>query len=123
VFVVPRGRGPQERHLLRWLHDADCRVGVGAVASPVAVVVMAFIGEALMVSEVTEARCVRRQAGWAASWIPRRCLDRNSAITALTIAEFVAKGAKPGTHWWPHVLNWLDELGLTVADLPEGGAF
>jgi len=83
---------------------------------------MAIIGEHLMVSEQTAAWCIRTADGWSASWIPCRLLDRNRAITSIMIAEVIAQGAKPGHRLWPHVLNWLDEIGLTVADLPTGGA-
>lgn len=86
---------------------------------------MAFIGDFLMMSDSTPARCIRTPDGWAVSWIPGRWLDRNGAITSITIAEFIAEGVTPGHRLWPHVLSWLAEIGLTVNDMPtvRGGSW
>lgn len=57
--------------------------------------------------------------GWEVSWLPGRALDRNQAVTAMTIAETVAKGGTPGHDLmsgdplWPHIDGWAEELGLS----------
>jgi hypothetical protein len=49
------------------------------------------------------------------SWLPGRTLDRNTAITAMTLAD---TAAEPGLHkshlLWPHIQSWAQELGLTA---------
>jgi hypothetical protein len=52
---------------------------------------------------------------WRVSWLPERLMDRNSAITAMTIAEYVAEhdDLAEGHRLWPHVEGWAEELGLT----------
>ena len=55
--------------------------------------------------------------GWEVSWLPGRPLTRNSAITAMTLAEVTAPGdMHPGHRLWPHIEGWAAELGL---DAPE----
>ena len=54
---------------------------------------------------------------WVVSWLPspRLPLDRNAAITALTLAELVAAGVCNSAHkQWLHVQNFAAELGLTA---------
>jgi hypothetical protein len=54
---------------------------------------------------------------WQVSWLPGRLMDRNTAITAMTLAEVVATDeAKPGHRLWFHVEGWAAELGLTAPD-------
>lgn len=56
---------------------------------------------------------------WEVTWLPGRLLTRNQAITAMTIAEFVAvhntvEGAfHAGQKLWLHLGNWASELGIT----------
>jgi hypothetical protein len=50
--------------------------------------------------------------GWQVSWLPGRTLDRNQAVTALTLSEVSARGPKPGDRIWGHVEGWAAELGL-----------
>jgi len=61
------------------------------------------------------ARLLRFEAGdaWRVSWLPLRLMDRNAAITAMTIAEVAASGVEPGDRLWPHLEGWAAELGLT----------
>jgi hypothetical protein len=58
-----------------------------------------------------------RQQGWEVSWLPGQILDRNSAITAMILAD---TAARPGLHedhrLWPHIQGWAAELGLTGSD-------
>ena len=55
--------------------------------------------------------------GWEVSWPPGQTLDRNTAITAMTLAD---TAAEPGLHkshlLWPHIQSWAQELGLTAPD-------
>jgi hypothetical protein len=54
---------------------------------------------------------------WQVSWLPGRLMDRNTAITAMTLAEVVAtEEVKPGHRLWLHVGGWSAELGLTAPD-------
>jgi hypothetical protein len=61
---------------------------------------------------------VARQApsrnGWEVSWLPGQVLDRNGAITAMTLADTVAEeDLREGHRLWLHVQSWAAELGLT----------
>lgn len=54
---------------------------------------------------------------WRVSWLPGRLLDRNTAITAMTLAEVVATDdVNPGHRLWLHIEGWSAELGLTAPD-------
>jgi hypothetical protein len=51
------------------------------------------------------------------SWLPGRALDRNSAITAMTLAGHAGEHGLNGRHHlWPFIQGWAAELGLTGAD-------
>ena len=54
---------------------------------------------------------------WTVSWLPGQLLDRNSAITAMILAE-VAEASTPqaGDRLMPHIDGWAAELGLTAPD-------
>ena len=55
--------------------------------------------------------------GWEVSWLPGRTLDRNTAITAMTLADTVAERDLAERHrLWPFVQSWAAELGLTAPD-------
>lgn len=54
------------------------------------------------------------RGAWVVSWVPLRLLNRNQAITAMTIAEFAADGLTPEDRRWPHVQAWTAELCLTA---------
>jgi hypothetical protein len=48
------------------------------------------------------------------SWLPGRVLDRNAAITAMTLADTAAEpGMNRGHRLWPFIEGWAEELGLT----------
>ena len=54
---------------------------------------------------------------WEVSWLPGRSLDRNSAITAILLADVTAHGeVNAGHRLWIHVEGWAAELGLTAPD-------
>ena len=55
--------------------------------------------------------------GWEVSWLPGRTLDRNAAITAMTLADLTAEpGLREGHRLWPFIQGWAEELGLTAPD-------
>lgn len=57
------------------------------------------------------------QGAWIVSWLPLRLLDRNRAITAMTIAEAVSTHQPASGDLWPSILNTLArELHLTGED-------
>ena len=54
---------------------------------------------------------------WEVSWLPGRALDRNSAITAMTLADHVGEADLDERHrLWPFIESWAAELGLTGSD-------
>ena len=58
-----------------------------------------------------------RQHQWEVSWLPGQILDRNSAITAMVLADTAAQGdLREGHRLWPHIQGWAEELGLTGTD-------
>jgi hypothetical protein len=79
------------------------------------------IGDATITSDRT-AHTARTETGeehrWEVSWLPGRHLDRNSAITAMTLADLIAHGdVHAGHRLWPHVEGWAAELGLKAPDI------
>jgi hypothetical protein len=55
---------------------------------------------------------------WEVSWLPGRPMDRNSAITAMVLADVTAYGDVNARHrLWIHVEGWAAELGLTAPDV------
>ena len=58
-----------------------------------------------------------RQHRWEVSWLPGHALDRNSAITAMTLADHAREPDLNERHrLWPHIEGWAAELGLTGSD-------
>jgi hypothetical protein len=58
-----------------------------------------------------------RPRGWEVSWLPGRVLDRNTAITAMILADTAAEdGLHEGHRLWPHLQTWAEQLGLTGPD-------
>ena len=54
---------------------------------------------------------------WEVSWLPGRALDRNSAITAMVLADQVGEHDLSKRHrLWPFIESWAAELGLTGSD-------
>ena len=55
--------------------------------------------------------------GWEVSWLPGQTLDRNTAITAMILADTAAeRDLAEGHRLWPHIQSWAAELGLTAPD-------
>ena len=58
-----------------------------------------------------------RQHLWEVSWLPDRVLDRNSAISAMVLADQAGAYDLNERHrLWPHIEGWAGELGLTGSD-------
>ena len=77
------------------------------------------ITEATMTSDQSAhtARHAPDRNGWEVSWLPGQTLDRNTAITAMTLADTTAeRDLHEGHRLWPHVQSWAEELGLTARD-------
>jgi hypothetical protein len=55
--------------------------------------------------------------GWEVSWLPGQVLDRDTAITAMMLADIAATGdIQPNHRLWPAVQSWSAEVGLTGSD-------
>ena len=55
--------------------------------------------------------------GWEVSWLPGQVLDRDTAITAMILADIAATGdIRPDHRLWPAVQSWSAEVGLTGPD-------
>jgi hypothetical protein len=79
-----------------------------------------FIGETAMTSD-RSAHTARQVPGpsreWQVSWLPGQVFDRNTAITAMSLADIAATGdIRPGHRLWPVVESWSAEVGLTGPD-------
>jgi hypothetical protein len=77
------------------------------------------INDTTMISDHTPhtARHGPSRNGWEVSWLPGRTLDRNSAITAMILADTSAgERVREGHRLWPHIQSWAAELGLTGTD-------
>ena len=62
-----------------------------------------------------------RQHAWEVSWLPGQLLDRNTAITAMILADTAAEpDLHHGHRLWPHIQGWAAELGLTAPDAIAG---
>jgi hypothetical protein len=76
------------------------------------------INDATMTSDQTAhtARHAPERNGWEVSWLPGQTLDRNTAITAMILADTAAvQDLHEGHRLWPHVQSWAEELGLTAS--------
>ena len=77
------------------------------------------IDDTTMTSDQTAhtARHAPGRNGWEVSWLPGQTLDRNTAITAMTLADTAAEhDLHEGHRLWPHIQSWAGELGLTAPD-------
>jgi hypothetical protein len=55
---------------------------------------------------------------WEVSWLPGRHVDRNSAITAMVLADVTGPGDMHAGHQlWIFVEGWAGELGLTANEV------
>jgi hypothetical protein len=78
-----------------------------------------IINDITMTSDQTAhtARLAPGQHLWEVSWLPGRSLDRNSAITAMTLADLTSEhGLNERHQLWPFIQGWAAELGLTGSD-------
>ena len=58
-----------------------------------------------------------RQPSWEVSWLPDQIVDRNTAITAMILADTAVQAdLHEGHRLWPHIQGWAAELGLTGPD-------
>ena len=90
------------------------------------------IDDTAMTSDQTShaARQARgRQHEWEVSWLPGQIMDRNTAITAMILADTAAEAdVHEGHRLWPFIQGWAAELGLTGsnaiarASQPPGGS-
>ena len=74
------------------------------------------INDSSMISDRTAhtARHAPARGGWEVSWLPGQTLDRNTAITAMVLADTTAEpDLREGHRLWPHIQSWAAELGLT----------
>ena len=77
------------------------------------------INDSSMTSDRTAhtARHAPGRNGWEVSWLPGQTLDRNTAITAMVLADTTAEPDLRESHrLWPHIQSWAQELGLTAPD-------
>jgi hypothetical protein len=77
------------------------------------------INDSSMTSDRTAhtARHAPDRNGWEVSWLPGRTLDRNTAITAMILADTAAEPDLHESHrLWPFVQSWAQELDLTAPD-------
>ena len=78
------------------------------------------INDTAMTSDQT-AHTARQAPGsqhlWEVSWLPGQVLDRNSAITAMVLADHAGDRDLNERHrLWPFIESWAAELGLTGPD-------
>jgi hypothetical protein len=60
---------------------------------------------------------------WEVSWLPGRPLDRNSAITAMTLADFIGEHNLNERHQlWHFIQGWAAELRLAGSDAINGAS-
>ena len=67
------------------------------------------INDSTMTSDQTAhtARHAPGRNGWEVSWLPGQTLDRNTAITAMILADTTAEpGLREGHRLWPHIQSW-----------------
>jgi hypothetical protein len=77
------------------------------------------INDSSMTSDRTAhtARHAPDRNGWEVSWLPGQTVDRNTAITAMILADTTAEpDLREGHRLWPHIQSWAQELGLTAPD-------
>ena len=83
------------------------------------------INDTTMTSDQTPhtARHAPSRKGWEVSWLPGRALDRNSAITAMILADTATDQRVREDHrLWPHIQSWAAELGLTAPEAVEAAS-
>jgi hypothetical protein len=77
------------------------------------------INDTTMTSDQTAHSARQRpdRNGWEVSWLPSQTLDRNTAITAMVLADLTAEqDLGEGHRLWPHIQGWAEELGMTASE-------
>lgn len=76
------------------------------------------ITDSVMTSTATDhqAAKVTREGVWSCTWCPGLQLDRNQAVSAVTLAEFIESGTAEGSKHWPLVRSLAGELGMTAQE-------
>ena len=77
------------------------------------------IHDTTMTSDQTAhtARHAPSRNGWEVSWLPGQTLNRNTAITAMILADLVGEeDIREGHRLWPHIQGWAAELDLTAPE-------
>jgi hypothetical protein len=74
------------------------------------------ITETEMVSTVTEHRAIATSDGWTVTLLPGVYLGRNSAITAMSLAEIYATNPPADSALWVNARSWEQELGIDGSD-------
>jgi hypothetical protein len=77
------------------------------------------INDTSMTSDQTAhtARQLPDRNDWQVSWLPSQTLDRNTAITAMVLADLTAgQDLREGHRLWPHIQGWAAELGMTATE-------
>ena len=70
------------------------------------------INDTTMTSDQTAqtARHAPERSGWEVSWLPGQILDRNTAITAMILADTTAEqDLHEGHRLWPFIQGWAEE--------------
>lgn len=82
-----------------------------------------LISETLISSDLTHHTATKGESGWTVSWwdsakLGERVFDKNHAITAMSLAEEVAKGRDDHSTTnfsyirWQLIAGWAEELGI-----------
>ena len=77
------------------------------------------INDTTMTSDhsVHTARRALDRNGWEVSWLPGQILDRNTAITGMTLADAAAEhDLDERRQLWPSIQSWAAEFGLTAPE-------
>ena len=77
------------------------------------------INDTMMASDQSShtARHSPDRSGWEVTWLPGQILDRNTAITAMILADTATEQDLHESHrLWPFIQSWAGELGLTAPD-------
>jgi hypothetical protein len=71
-----------------------------------------------LITSDSTAHTARRAPGrphtWQVTWLPGRLIDRNTAITAMVLADVAASDPHPQHRIWPAICSWAAELDLTA---------
>jgi hypothetical protein len=97
----------------------DDPVGTSAYERCPPVMTLTILDDSISGDHTTHTACLApgHKDTWHVSWLPGRLMDRNSAITAMVLADVAAAGdVHAGHRLWPHIQGWAAELDLTAPD-------